>query len=61
MNLKTHHINQEFLKQLDKKQKKIGEYLLSCNIDYTDKVGIMDGLSGVALSNNIICLLIINK
>ena len=50
MNLKPIQIDPVLLKQLDQKQKQTGEYLLSCNIDYTDRVGIMDGLSGVALA-----------
>jgi len=49
MNLKTFHIDQELLIRVDQKQKQIGEYLLNCNLDYTDMVGLMDGLAGVGL------------
>jgi len=49
MDIKTIHIGKELLIRADQKQRQIGEYLLSCNLDYTDRVGIMDGLAGVGL------------
>ncbi|MCL2502513.1 MAG: hypothetical protein FWE99_05210, partial [Bacteroidales bacterium] len=49
MCLATIKIDNELLPQVNRKQKQIGEYLLSCNLDYTDKVGLLDGLAGVGL------------
>ena len=49
MNLRKIHINKELLFQIEQKQKQIGEYLLSHNIDFTNTVGVMDGLAGVSL------------
>lgn len=49
MNLKTIHIEDAFSPQIAQKKNLIGEYLLDFDIDYTDRVGIMNGLSGVGL------------
>lgn len=50
MHYNNFHVESGLLKQLDQKQKQIGEYLLNCNLDYTDRIGIMDGLSGMVLA-----------
>jgi len=49
MNSRKIHIDKELRLLLDQKQGQIGEYLLICNLDYTDMVGLMDGLSGVGM------------
>ena len=43
------HIDNMLLTQIDQKQKQIGEYLLNNNLDFTNTVGVIDGLAGVCL------------
>jgi len=42
--------NDDILSQVGQKQRQIGEYLLTCDLDYTDNIGIMDGLAGLGLT-----------
>lgn len=50
MNSNNLYINKKLLYQLNQKQEEIGEYLLNCDLDYTNDVGIMSGLAGVGLT-----------
>ena len=42
-------IDNELMFQLKCKHVQVGNYLLSCNIGFTNDVGIMSGLSGLSL------------
>ena len=50
MNPNNLNIDKYFLSQLNQKQKEIGELLLDCNLEYTNNVGIMNGLAGIGLT-----------
>jgi len=50
MNSNNLYIDRYLFFQLNKKQEKIGEFLLNCDLDDINNVGIMGGLSGVVLT-----------
>ena len=44
------HLDNDVLFQIAQKNRQIGEYLLTCDFDYTDNIGIMDGLAGLGMT-----------
>ena len=49
MNLKHINIDNELFFQLRCKHEQISEYLINCELDFTDSVGVMGGLAGISL------------